>query len=264
VSLLLAGVRRLAPAIGIAIIGFGLPLAVVAGVSTPGLVAILIAASALAGGVLDVASLTLLQRVVPERVLTRVLGVQEGLAMAALAVGAAVAPVLIETVGVAGAFVVVGLLLPVVGLVAWRSLTRIDRRGAAPEHVALLRGLELFAPLGTLAIERLAHALAPISAAAGEELVRQGDSGDTYYVIETGSATVAVDGSVVLNLGPGDGFGEVALLLDVPRQATVTATTDMTLLTLARDPFLAALARHETARDAARKLVRPAEPPLTG
>jgi MFS family permease len=255
-SVLLAGMRRLAPAIGLAVLGFGIPLALVAAVASPVLAAVLIAASALAGGVLEVASLTLLQRVVPERVLTRVLGVQEGLAMAALAIGAAVTPVLIETVGVAGAFIGIGLLLPVVGLVALPSLARIDRRGVVPAHVALLRGLDAFAPLDTVAIERLARALEPTSASAGTVLIRRGDVGDRYYIIETGSVMVEADGQSSRTLGPGDGFGEIALLLDIPRTATVTAVTDVTLLALGREPFLAALDALEGAREAARITAR--------
>jgi MFS family permease len=250
-SVLLAGMRRLAPAIGLAVLGFGLPLALVAAVASPVPAAVLIAASALAGGVLEVASLTLLQRVVPERVLTRVLGVQEGLAMAALAIGAAVTPVLIETVGVAGAFIGIGLLLPVVGLVALPSLARIDRRGVVPSHVALLRGLDAFAPLDTLAIERLARALEPMSASAGTVLIRRGAVGDRFYIVEMGSVMVVTDGQSSRTLGPGDSFGEIALLLDIPRTATVTAVTDVTLLALGREPFLAALDALEGARDAA-------------
>jgi MFS family permease len=250
-SVLLAGMRRLAPAIGLAVLGFGLPLALVAAVASPVPAAVLIAASALAGGVLEVASLTLLQRVVPERVLTRVLGVQEGLAMAALAIGAAVTPVLIETVGVAGAFIGIGLLLPVVGLVALPSLARIDRRGVVPSHVALLRGLDAFAPLDTLAIERLARALEPMSASAGTVLIRRGAVGDRFYIVEMGSVMVVTDGQSSRTLGPGDGFGEIALLLDIPRTATVTALTDVTLLALGREPFLAALDALEGAREAA-------------
>jgi CRP-like cAMP-binding protein len=125
-----------------------------------------------------------------------------------------------------------------------------------PAHIALLRGLDAFAPLDTLAIERLAHALEPTSASAGTVLIRRGAVGDRFYIVETGSVMVAADGRSTRMLGPGDGFGEIALLLDIPRTATVTAVTDVTLLAIGREPFLAALDPLEGARDAARILAR--------
>jgi MFS family permease len=264
-SILLAGARRLAPAVVLAIGLFGLPLAVV-GVA-PGVVlaGTLIAASSIGGGLLEVATLTLLQRVVPDRVLSRVLGLQEGLGMAALAVGSIVAPLLITVVGIGGAYLAIGLLLPLAGIVALSGLRRLDRESRAPiQEIGLIRHHPLFAPLDTPTLERLAGALEPVEVAAGTTLVQQGDVGDRFYLIADGTADVEIDGRTVRQLGAGDGFGEIALLLDVPRTATVRATTDLAVHALDRDPFLAALTRDASARQAARRLAGGSAPSPQG
>ena len=76
-------------------------------------------------------------------------------------------------------------------------------------------------PLPLPAIEQLARGLEPVQVSAGQVVFRQGDQADRYYVIESGAAEVIGDGRLVTTLGPGDGFGEVALLRKVPRTATV-------------------------------------------
>jgi CRP-like cAMP-binding protein len=95
-------------------------------------------------------------------------------------------------------------------------------------------------------------------------LVQQGDVGDRFYLIADGTADVEIDGRTVRQLGAGDGFGEIALLLDVPRTATVRATTDLAVHALDRDPFLAALTRDASARQAARRLAGGSAPSPQG
>ena len=82
-------------------------------------------------------------------------------------------------------------------------------------------------------------------------MVRQGELGDEYYVVVTGNLVVNKDGEDLRALERGDGFGEVALIRDVPRTATVRATTDAVLLAVDRDPFLTAVTGHATTRDRA-------------
>jgi CRP-like cAMP-binding protein len=121
----------------------------------------------------------------------------------------------------------------------WRRLGRPDRDiGELDKEIGLLRGLPMLQPLPLPAIEQLARGLEPVRVPAGQAVFHQGDPADRFYVIETGSADVVGDGHLVTTLGPGEGFGEIALLRTVPRTATVQATADLELQALTRDRFL--------------------------
>ena len=162
---------------------------------------------------IDVAGRTLLQRVVPDRVLSRVFGVLEGLYMAGLALGLTVAPILFALLGERATFVVAGAFLPVVFLLAWRRLAGIDASVAVPEARLALLALpaHLRAALRPVpGARRLAPD--PDRGAAGTEIVRQGEPGDRFYIIESGEVEVSKNGRAVATLGPGDFFGEIALL----------------------------------------------------
>ena len=137
------------------------------------------------------------------------------------------------------ALILVGALCPILVVAAWRRLTRLDRyvQGLDREF-GLLHGISMLQPLPLPAIEQLARGLEPVQVSAGQVVFRQGDQADRYYVIESGAAEVIGDGRLVTTLGPGDGFGEVALLRKVPRTATVRAATDLTLHALTSDRFL--------------------------
>jgi hypothetical protein len=193
-----------------------------------------------------------MQRAVAEDVLARVFGALESLLVGTLALGALLAPVLIDAVGIRAALVATGSLLPVFAAVAWRRLRTIDRLAEAPEReVGLLRAVPIFAPLPAVALERLALALAPVRLPAGAEVVRQGEPGDRFYVVADGEVEVVVDGTTGATVGPGGFFGEVALLRDVPRTASVRAVRDSELLALDRDVFIAAVTGHAASVDAA-------------
>jgi CRP-like cAMP-binding protein len=125
-----------------------------------------------------------------------------------------------------------------------------------PEReVELLRGLPLFAPLPPATLEHLAASLVRVRAAPGMEITRQGEVGDRFYVVDDGDLDVTIDGKPAATLGAGDHFGEIALLRDVPRTATVTARTDSSLLALERDEFVSAVTGHPASRDAADAVV---------
>ncbi|HEX9300200.1 MAG TPA: MFS transporter [Actinomycetota bacterium] len=242
----LVGRRRLTPPLATGAVVFGVPIGLVAvapsAVSAPVLFAV-------AGGgrtLGDVAGRTLLQRISPNEVLSRVFGVLEGLSMLALAVGSIGAAVLIEAFGVQAALVVIGAFLPLVILVSSSHLLSIDRRAVAPpaETLALVRKIPFFAPLPAPAMERVMTNMTPIQVGSGTVLIREGDVGDLFYVIVEGEAEVASGGRHLRDLGPGAYFGEIALLRDVPRTATVIATTVLRLLALHREPFLLAVTGH--------------------
>jgi hypothetical protein len=205
----------------------------------------------------DVVGRTLLQRTCPDAVLTRVLGIVEGIFMAAFGLGAVLVPGFIALVGPQAAFVVAGLVLPVAVSLAWRSLRGIDRDAVVPvREIALLRGIPLFEPLAPPVLERLALHLEPVEWASGAAILRQGDPGDRLYVIDRGQVAIEVDGQRIGEQGPGSEFGEIALLLDVPRTADVIALTDVGLLSLPRAAFLEAVTGHPGSRLAADAVVR--------
>jgi MFS family permease len=203
----------------------------------------------------DVAGRTLLQRVARPDLLARVFGLLEGLMMLAFAVGSLLAPLLVALGGVSLALVCVGAILPLVAVTAGRRLLDIDRHATVPVvEVALLRSMSLFARLPPPTLESLARALEPLSVPAGVDVIREGDEGDRYYVIADGEVEIVRDGQAVALRRRGEGFGEIALIYDVPRTATVRTTRSTRLYSLDCEAFLLAVTGHATARRAAREL----------
>ena len=247
--------RRLATPFGLALVVWGLPIALVAPRPYLALALVLLALVGAANSVEDVAGFTLLQRVVPDELLTRVLGVVWGLAMGALALGSISAPAVVRAIGPRPALVVVGAILPVLTLVTWRGLVDIDRSVAAPaEELAVIEGVPMFAPLSIAAKEHLAATLTPVSVAAGDVVIRAGDVGDRFYIVSRGDLEVVAPG-VRATAGDGDYFGEIALIRDVPRTATVTAVADSQLYAMERSDFVAAVTSHSGVRAAGEEVV---------
>jgi CRP-like cAMP-binding protein len=136
----------------------------------------------------------------------------------------------------------IGLLCPVLAVAAWRRLRALDRSvGDLDLDVGLLQRVPMLQPLPLPAIEQLARGLETVTVPAGQAVVTQGELGDRYYVIVAGQADVIGDGRVVATLGPGEGFGEIALLRRTRRTATVVARDALHLQTLSPDRFLAAV-----------------------
>ena len=247
------GARRLAVVFGVALVFWGLPIALMAPgpyfVAALGLLAIIGAANA----VEDVAVITLLQRTVPDELLTRVLGLFWGLAMGGVALGSIAAPALVDAAGPRPAFVAVGLILPALTLVTYRRLVEIDRAVAPGPELDLIEQVPMFAPLSIAVKERLAGTLVAVPVQAGELVIRTGDVGDRFYIVAAGELDVDVDG-VHSTTGQGDYFGEIALLRDVPRTATVTATVDSQLYALEREAFLEAVTGHAAAHAAGQEV----------
>lgn len=234
---------RLSLPVVAAIVVAGLPLMAMAQVSVLGPAVVLIAVYGLGEAIAGVTARTLLQRVTDDALLARVFSLQEGVNLTGLALGAGLAPVLVATVGPAAGFVPLGAGLVIAGLLCWLPLRAMDSRAVVhPEVVALLRRADVFAAMAPPALERLAQAARWVDVGAGDVVIRQGDVGDAYFVVESGTLSVEVDGvRRSAELGSGEGFGEIALLQDVPRTATVTATSAARLLRVDRDPFLAAI-----------------------
>jgi hypothetical protein len=249
----LVGRRRLVTPIlgGVILIGAALGLSALA----PTAAATVVLLTIVGGGraLFNLATRTLLQRAVPAEVVGRVFGVAEAFAMAGLAVGSAIVPLLVAVGGTVAAVLGTAAILPLVALVGGRALFALDAAAHVPiVEIALLRSLRIFHALPAPALEGLARSMEPVELAAGDVLIREGEPGDRFYAVADGRLQVTIGGTPVATNVRGDGIGEIALLYSVPRTATATAASSATVFALSREDFLAAVTGHTpTARAAA-------------
>ena len=252
----LVGRQRLASDFGLGLVLWGIPIALIGVFPHPPIALVLLGIVGVGNTVVDVAALTLLQRTVPDEVLTRVFGVLQSVFIGTIGLGAIAAPLVIDAVGIRWALVLTGALLPLSAGLTWRRITGLDADAVTHTHeLGLLRAISLFKPLPASTIDQLASSLIPVHATAGTEIVREGESGDRFYVLGSGEVDVLSEGRDLASLGPGDYFGEIALLRDVPRTATVRAKTDVELYALDRDEFLSAVTGHPASAEAADAVV---------
>jgi MFS family permease len=248
--------RRLATGFALGILVSVIPLALAAAVSTLAPALILFGIIGVGSVLVEVGGLTLLQRSADNEVLGRVLAVQETVVLGALAVGSLATAGLVTWIGAKDALVVTGVFVPVLLLPLWPSLLRIDAESVIPEEpLELLRRIAIFAQLEEPVLERLAGGATAVSTLAGQVVVARGEAGNHFYVIATGQAVVELDDGATRELGPGDFFGEIALLRDVPRTATVRAVEPLRLFAVQRDAFLAAVTGHAPTLAAAENIV---------
>jgi MFS family permease len=252
----IAARRRLAGGFGLGILlsGVGLCGAAALSILPPALVLLgLVGAATI---LVEVTSVTLLQRSADNEVLGRVFALYETLALAGTAVGAVVAPALVSGLGPRGALIATGAALPILLVPLWPRLHRIDAEARiAEEPLELLRRIEIFAQLPEPVLERLAAGATPVSAGADQVVVSRGEAGNHFYVIAAGRASVELDDGATRELRPGDFFGEIALLRDVPRTATVRAVEPLRLYAVERDDFIAAVTGHAPTLAAAESVV---------
>jgi MFS family permease len=251
-TVVLIGRRRLAPAMAAGMLVTGIPLVAVAVATLPVVAWLLLALSGLGKAFVDVSGRTLLQRSVDSGVLSRIFGVQESLLMGGTAVGSAVAPLLINNLGARGAFVATGVVLPAVGLLAWTQIRKLDATALQPgPGFSLLEGIPMFALLPTGVLEKLSRDLIPMTVADGTAVVTEGEVGDRVYLVAEGQVDIIKGGESVAVTPSGGYFGEIALLRDVPRTATVRAVGEVELYALEREVFLEAVTGSSAARDLA-------------
>jgi MFS family permease len=226
-------------------------------VAIPELAAVLVVMALLGLGnsLVDINAFTIMQRLVPDEVMGRVFGAVESALIAGMALGSLAMPLLINTVGLRTGLAVIGISVGALALLAIAPLRRIDTIALAPEGLELIRGVELFSPLPERSIERLARSATVVEVPAGEMVFERGDPGDRFYVIESGRAEIEVSDDLSTFEERGGSFGEIALLRNVRRQASVIATTDLVLRAIDRHVFLLVVTGHDETEAHADRMV---------
>lgn len=242
-AFLLVGHRRIATVLVACAAACG---AAFAALSLPGAAVLAPVLMLLAGvglSVMDIAGRTMLQRAVHDTVLARVFGILEGLSMWSLAAGSLLVTIVVSMVGLQASVLVFAGVLPLLLALAWPALLHLDRRAAVPvRELDLLSRVGYFDALDPPSLEGLAQRARWETAAAGSVIILEGEQGDAFYVLESGSVSASRAGRLLRRLaGRGDTFGEIALLRGIPRTASVTADEPTVMLVLDRPGFLAAV-----------------------
>lgn len=241
-SVVLIGRRRLWPAaVASTVVAAGTVAALCATTSPIAVGAVFVTIGAAAAMML-VAGRATLQRLTELRLVSHVFAAAEALESAMLLAGALLVPLLVSAVRINGTCLAIAAILLASAVVVIRPIAAAERAAlGAFERVAALRQVGVLAHLGAAMLESLARAARPHTFAAGSALMTQGEPGDLYQVIVNGHVDISQDGSIINRQGPGSGVGELALLYPTPRTATVTATDEVSTLSLDRETFLLAL-----------------------
>lgn len=254
-ALMLLRRGRLAAGLSVGCLLVGIPLMLIGAGESVGVAVAMLLVLGVGYALIEVAGLSLLQRLPSNDVLGRVFAVVESSYWITTGVGAMVAPVVVHLVGLRDALLIVGACLPLLVMVRWRPLALLEATIRVPERAfKTLRAVEMFAPLPLATIENVSRMVDAVHVHAGEAVIREGDYGDRFYVVVEGRLDVTCDRGEYPPVGTGDVFGEIALLQDVPRTATVTARDDCLLYALDRESFLFAVSSHSAACGAARRV----------
>jgi len=244
----LTGRRKLGRPFAIALVLWGAPIAVIGLVPRTGIVIVALLAIGVGNALLDVSGFTLIQRLGADRSLGRVFGVLFTFGIAMGGVGAFTAPILVSALELRPVLVLVGAVLPILALMLSRRFRRIDEHSEPPpELVSLFSNISLFAPLPPTTIEKISTHCSVADVSAGTVIISEGDHGELFYAIVRGEVEVRRGIVAQCTFGPGDHFGEIALLRDINRTATVVALSDVRLAILGTTEFLDALASSEAA-----------------
>jgi len=255
VALTLVSRSRLGRDLALGLVLWGTPLIVVGALPYSVVAVVALAVLGIGNTLVDISSMTLIQRTAVPEVAGRIFGVLESSIVASLALGALAAPALITLLGTRGALLAVGAILPLLAVATSRRLRLIDDGAEIPqEQIAALRTVPFLALLPLQMIEYLAGQLRQIELRSGATLFTRGDHGDSFYILERGTLAIDLPDGVKLEEAPAF-VGEIALLRDIPRTATVRAVTDAALWALDREAFLAAVAGHARARGHADSIV---------
>jgi Cyclic nucleotide-binding domain len=248
--------RRLAALQGMGVLLWGLPLTLSGALPHEPVVLGLMCVIGIGNALVDIGLHTLPARLVPEKLLARLFGVKASLTALAGAAGALITPFAIDLLGIRSALALLGLVAPTAVVLAWKRLHAIDARIAQrDQEIEVLNRVGMFRPLPMPAIDNLALHADYVDVGVGGEVFHQGDHGDRFHVIEDGEAEVIGDGKLIRTLRSGDGFGEIALLQETSRTATVRARTPLRLYGLDRRHLRSAVGGYASSKREAEALV---------
>lgn len=248
VALSLTGRAQFGPTFVLSLALWGLPIAAVGIVSSPVAAVFLLAIVGMSNAILDVTGFTILQRACPNDARVALMGLIESPAAAMVAIGGLLASALVSTLGSQAALVASGVILPLSAIVVLPSLRRAEREAVGHEETSrLLRANPLLSLLSLSVVEELAAVMQPVAFADGDYLIREGEGGDAYLIVSSGEVEVSQGGKPLRRLGAGSGVGEISLLRDIPRTASVQAVGPVEGFSLGRDAFLTAVTGQRSA-----------------
>jgi MFS transporter/cyclic nucleotide-binding protein len=250
-ALALVGRRRTAGDLGFGLLLFGTPFLALAALPRTWVAVLALAILGIGNSLVDISAVTLIQRTAPAAVAGRVFGLLEAALVGALGIGALVTPLLVHVLGARGALVAAGALLPLLAVATRLALTRIDAGASLPEEqLAAIATVPFLDVLPLHRKEALARALERVELPAGATLFTEGQPGDRLYILAGGAIEIDLPGGPTRSEAPAY-VGEIALLRDVPRTATVRVVADATLWALDGRHFLDAVAGHARSSSAA-------------
>jgi hypothetical protein len=250
----LVGIRRLATPMAVGVAFWGLAFLLVAAAPQLGVAIVALLGVGVGNTLADVAGYSLVGRSARDDTLARVYAVHEAVRALAITAGAGAAALVAATAGTRESLVAAGVVITAAALAGF-ARGRTETPVPPPEHLDVLRATPLLGWLAPVALERVATTLRPVEIAADEVLMIEGDDGDDAYLVMTGELVAERDGVAVGTISRGGVVGEIALLRDTPRTATVRALVDSRLLAIDRDEFLAAATGSAAAREASDDLV---------
>ncbi len=256
VTAFLVGRRHLARTLTVTLSIAVLALALIGAIPRVAPAILLIGTVGLAGAVFDVTGRTLLQRSAPSDAIAGTFSILEALMDSGLALGAVLVRVAIAIGGLKAALFAPAVVALLLIAWLWRRILKIDSSATVPQvEIQLLRRMSIFAALPAPSLEGIARDLEPLTVSQGTVVIKEGERGHSYYTVAEGELAISRDGQLLQMVSRGDGFGEIALIRDVPRQATVTAATDASLYTLDGELFVQAVTGHATSKSAVGRII---------
>jgi predicted MFS family arabinose efflux permease len=242
IALSLTGRNRVSSVFIDSLAMWGLPIVVIGLVADPIAAVAMLVIVGVSNALLDVTGFTLLQRFSPNTSRVAVMGALDSLGAAGLVLGSLAASLVLAWLGIQAALFVAGVILPLTAVLSRPGLQRGEAQVDVNEEPArLLQDDRLFVPLSLSVIEELAATMRPIAFEPDQYLIREGEAGNDYILVAEGDIEVSQAGSPIRRLGPGAGVGEISLLRDVPRTASVRAVGPVRAYALECEAFLLAV-----------------------